>query len=92
MSHQPVYRKGKIHICSRMCDTCIFRPGNLMRLNAGRVEQMVQDAINADSCIPCHQTLGRRAAVCRGFYERHATWPLRAAKRMGLIEFQDPPK
>src|SRR5476651_2454024 len=67
-----VFRDGKVYVCARMCDTCIFRPGNLMNLEEDRVEQMVAQATRAESCIPCHQTLSGKQAVCRGFFERHA--------------------
>src|ERR1017187_5870798 len=53
-----VFRDGKVHVCAEMCETCIFRPGNLMNLSEGRVESMVQEATKRDSCIPCHETLG----------------------------------
>lgn len=86
----PFYN-GKVHVQSRMCDTCIFRPGNLMHLDPGRVEGMVEEATRRDSCIPCHQTIhtGRRnvQAVCRGFYDRHATGPLQLAEILDFIEF-----
>jgi hypothetical protein len=88
MNRNGVYRgDGMVHVCSLMCDTCIFRPGNLMHLNEGRVEQMVRDATRLESCIPCHQTLDGKQAVCRGFYERHATAPLQIAARLGYLEF-----
>lgn len=48
--------------------TCIFRPGNLMRLKPGRVQQMVRDAIASEGHIVCHSTLGTEApAICAGF-------------------------
>lgn len=81
------YRDGRIHVCNTMCKTCIFRPGNLMRLEPGRVEQMVADATREESCIPCHNTLDGQQAICRGFYDRHATVPVRLAQLMGLLEF-----
>jgi hypothetical protein len=92
MSRHNVFRDGKIHVMEKMCKTCIFRPGNLMQLEPGRVEGMVRDATADDSCIPCHSTLylsGRpEHAVCRGFFDRHATAPLQIAERLGMIEWQ----
>jgi len=90
------YRDGLVHVQARMCDTCIFRPGNKMDLRDGRVEQMVRDAARNQSCIPCHQTLefsdgAAGQSVCRGFFDRHPTAPLQIAERMGLIEFTDLP-
>jgi hypothetical protein len=79
------YREGRVHVCARMCDTCIFRPGNLMRLKT----KMVRMATSADSAIICHDTLGGPNAVCRGFFDRHATAPLQIASRLGLVEFQE---
>lgn len=87
---KPVFRDGKIHVCRTMCKTCIFKPGNLMNLQPGRVEQMVADATKNESCIPCHCTLGGAEAVCRGFYERHPTSPLQIAQRLDRIELVDP--
>lgn len=84
-----VYRDGRVHVRAEMCETCIFRPGNLMRLGRGRVREMVDAAREAESCIPCHATLYGQAehqAVCRGFYDRHPTQPLQVAARLGLIE------
>lgn len=84
-----VFRNGKVHVKRAMCATCIFRPGNLMCLQDGRVEQMVRAATRAESCIPCHETLEGLQAVCRGFHERHATQPLQVAQRLGYIEYDD---
>jgi hypothetical protein len=81
---------GKVHVRKRMCATCIFRPGNLAGLKPGRVEQMVNEAVEDQSCIPCHHHLYQGEAiepVCRGFYDRHATQPLQIAERLGLMEF-----
>jgi len=72
----------------QMCATCIFRPGNLMRLSEGRVESMVEQATELQSCIPCHGTLGGKQAVCHGFFKLHATLPLKLAAAMERIEWQ----
>lgn len=88
------YRDGKIHVCDTMCDTCVFRPGNLMRLEPGRLAGMVRDATRADSAIICHSTLYQhevRNAVCRGFYDRYRTQPLQLAERLGLVEYDTLP-
>ena len=84
---------GKVHVRETRCETCIFRPGNLMDLEDGRVEQMVRDADKDDSCIPCHAHLYNNAdiePVCRGYYERGSSMALRFAAAMGVIEFHDP--
>lgn len=90
MTRHDVYRDGRIHVCARMCDTCIFRPGNLMDLQPGRVAQMVADAVRKESTIVCHQTLDGKNAACRGFYDRYPTQPLQVAARLGLITEVDP--
>ena len=83
-----VYRNGKVHVCALMCDTCIFRPGNLIDLEEGRVEGMIRDATRNESCITCHETLGADQAICRGFFDKHATQPLQVAQRLGFVVFQ----
>lgn len=80
------YRNGKVYVCKRLCKTCIFRPGNLMHLKEGRVEQMVADSVKKDTAIICHSTLDGDNAVCRGFFNRHKTTPLILAERLGMIE------
>lgn len=87
MGRKPVFRNSRLHVCVRMCDTCIFRPGNLMQLRPSRVEEMVAAATEHQSCIPCHKTLGGGEAVCRGFFEKHKTQPLQVAERLGLVEW-----
>jgi hypothetical protein len=52
-----IFRNGKVHVQKRRCDTCIFRPGNLMHLQAGTVEMMVAESVKDDASIPCHETL-----------------------------------
>lgn len=88
------YRNGKVHVCSRECDTCIFRPGNLMQLRSGRVREMVNGALDNDSAIICHSTLHGPNAVCRGFYDRYAagSLPLRLAEPFGMLVWQEPEK
>ena len=82
-----VYRDGHLHVNARQCETCIFRPGNLMKLRAGTVEQLVKQALQAECCIPCHDTLGPEAAICRGFWNRHRrdVLVLRLAQAFGNI-------
>lgn len=75
-----------------MCPTCVFRPGNLMRLNPGRLREMIDEATTNESCIPCHHQIWSRGddAVCRGFFDRFPTQPLQIADRLDLVEFIDP--
>lgn len=85
-----VFREVRVHVKAEKCATCIFRPGNLMRLEPGRVEDMVAQAKRAESVIVCHSTLATgKNAVCRGFFDRHATIPLRLAMLTQSLE-EDP--
>lgn len=81
------YRNGRVHVKRVRCPTCIFRPGNLMQLNDGRVDDMVAEATANESAITCHATLDGDNAVCRGFFDLHATQPLQLADRLGYIEW-----
>lgn len=73
-----------------MCPTCIFRPGNPMHLEPGRVKGMVEECRQEDSYIVCHDTLGGRQrdeAMCRGYLDTGA-YPqmLRIAERLNMKE------
>jgi hypothetical protein len=76
------------------CSTCIYRPGNLMKLSPGRKDAMQADAIKNGGVIPCHQTIeaytGSRGSesVCRGFFDvaKHEGL-LAVAERVGIVEF-----
>ena len=84
-----VYHDGKIHVQSEKCATCIFRPGNPMFLEPGRVKDMVTRCQEMEGGnIPCHQTLFGAQAICRGFWDGYADddWMFRLAKEMDLIE------
>ena len=60
-----------LRVCADLCTTCIYRPGNLMSLDPGRVRQLTQEAIADEGHVVCHSTLGTPApAICAGF-ERH---------------------
>lgn len=76
-----------MNVLKEQCATCIFRPGNPMRLQAGRVKDMVTACIRRDVYIPCHEhmtidvekepdsdgvvQINPRDPVCRGFYDRY---------------------
>ncbi|MGW4591686.1 hypothetical protein ACWEKJ_30585 [Amycolatopsis thermoflava] len=70
---------GLPRLLSTKCTTCIFRPGNLMHLPPGYRDQLVQEALDRDSWIVCHATLPATGnpigtqAICRGFWDVHAT-------------------
>lgn len=86
------YRDGRVHVRAERCSTCVFRPGNLMQLAPGRLADLIRENVDADSALICHQTLPEYdadvdQAVCRGFFDRHATAPLQIAERLDLIEW-----
>jgi hypothetical protein len=89
------YRNGRVHVCDRLCDTCIFKPSQ-EAIPKERVDGMVAESIRNDSAIVCHSTLNtkpKKNSVCRGFYENHGgeSLSLRAAMAFELIEFVPPP-
>jgi hypothetical protein len=88
---RPVFSDGKVHVQAEMCSTCIFRPGNLMHLEAGRVKEMVDGCVQHGGVIPCHKTTHGQAeqeATCRGFYQSYSDKipGLFLAGHMGMIE------
>jgi hypothetical protein len=90
MSQHNIYRDGKIHVCKTECSTCIFRKGNLMHLQSGRVRGMIDESKAKEGAIVCHQTLGTDSnAVCRGFFDRYKTQYLQVAERLNMIEEQE---
>jgi hypothetical protein len=94
VSDTDVYRDGKVHVQAVKCGTCIYRPGNLMRLEPGRKDSMQAGAIEGGGVIPCHQTIeaytGERGgeSVCRGFFDvaKHEGL-LAVAERLDIVEF-----
>lgn len=92
MSKRDAWRDGRVHVLAEQCSTCIFRPGNPMRLQPGRLRCMVREALERDSTIICHSTLGPSGnAICRGFFDAYDTTPLQLARRLNLIEFDPTP-
>ena len=89
--HGP-WRDGKLWVLTRKCGTCIYRPGNLMKLAPGRVEEMTQTCIRENTVIPCHSTLDGPRSVCRGLYDVHYrnVGILQVADRLGFLAFDDP--
>ena len=89
---------GKSRLLSRQCDTCIFRPGNLMHLESGRLRDLVAEARAREGFIVCHSTLPHylypdaKPAICRGFADHYSTQALQVIERLfGFIEV-DPPQ
>ena len=62
-----------------------------MHLLPGQVEGMVEKCLQEDSTIPCHETLGRDEAICRGFFDQHKrdVVPLRLAVALKVLA-EDP--
>ncbi|KAB1989825.1 hypothetical protein [Streptomyces triticiradicis] len=57
-----------VRVCGHRCATCIFRPGNLMNLQPGRVAEMIKKAVASEGHIVCHKTLDTATpAICAGF-------------------------
>lgn len=81
----PFGAESKLRLMAAMCSTCIFRPGNLMDLERGRVRGMLAEVRRNDSYVPCHKTLGtgRPSAVCKGSSEAHMGQLERIAYRLG---------
>lgn len=95
MADTNVFNNERVHVMPERCSTCIFRPGNLMHLQGGRVKDMVEGAVSEQGVIPCHKTIhGQRdqQAVCRGFYDSYGDQvpALFLATAMGMIEEVDP--
>lgn len=93
---KPPFRDGKVNVCSQMCGDCVFRPGNLMNLNPGRLKELVDKNLKADTGLICHQTIygqdERGEALCRGFYDRYGAevTPLRMAAALEVVAWQEP--
>ncbi|MFF8406929.1 hypothetical protein ACF06P_35540 [Streptomyces sp. NPDC015684] len=91
------WRSGVVRQCADLCDTCIYRPGNLAHLKPGRVQELTQAAITAEGHVVCHATIDTPApAICAGF-ARHPVGAVRSLAlrlvRAGVatIQFVIPP-
>lgn len=94
MPRHNAYRDGKVHVCERLCETCIFKAGT--PIPPERVQQMVDDSREQGTGIICHSTLNtkpQRNAICRGYYERHGneSTAVRAAVAFDVIKFVEVP-
>jgi hypothetical protein len=89
----------KTRLCREMCTTCIFRSGNPMHLEPGRLKSLIDEALAQERFIICHATLPHatsdpevKPAVCRGFYDRYSTTALQViAVLFGFTDI-DPPR
>ncbi len=84
-----------IRVCSRPCSTCVIFPDDRMHLDESRRTSFIQEALDRDGYIICHQTLNGPQAMCRGFVNAHRgeTFPLRLIDNLpDLVEHFDPPE
>lgn len=88
---------GKSRLLSRQCATCIFKPGNLMHLQEGRLKDLVSETRATEAFIVCHSTLPHylyqdaKPAICRGFADQYTTQALQIIGRLwGFIEVEPP--
>jgi hypothetical protein len=91
MAKTNVFNHGKLHVCRKMCSTCIY--GKHSPVDGKRRDGMEKAAIEDGGCIPCHHTIRRHGqeAVCRGFFNAaKAEHPaFEAAERLDLLELVD---
>lgn len=88
------YRNGRIHVHANKCDTCVFRKGNPMKLAPGRLAEIIDENLKADTALICHKTTYEQKPdenVCKGFFDAYGDeiTALQIAERMGLIELVD---
>lgn len=83
----PPYVGGKLRIMTEMCSTCIFRPGNKMDLERGRVANIMREVRRNDSYVTCHKTLGtgQPGVICKGSSEAHFGQMERIGRRLGAM-------
>jgi hypothetical protein len=80
----PVADAQGVRVMREKCSTCIFRVGNLMHLNAGRVREMTRSTDRGDTNVTCHKTLGTQlGALCAGSVERRPGQLVRIGERLG---------
>lgn len=69
-----------VRVRAERCTTCVFRPGNLMQLEPGRLKDLI-DMNEQGGWLTCHQTLvyatGRydTPAVCKGWEQSYGLGP-----------------
>lgn len=77
-------------VYSRRCDTCVFHPGNRMRLQPGRLADIVATNRQRGTLLVCHQTTyGQRTqeVVCRGYMDAYGaeTNVVRVMQRLATL-------
>lgn len=93
----PPYHDGMIHVVSEKCGTCVLRPGNLMHLQEGRLKDLIETNLRADTAFACHQTIyggAEQEALCRGYVDAYgdSVTPVRVARLFGAIKEVPPIK
>lgn len=86
-------------VFTEQCLTCVFRPGNQMKLRKGRLKELIQDNVRNGAALVCHETLpyGPHPEIgetyCRGFYDRVSTRSnfIRIMQRLGGFKEIAPP-
>lgn len=69
------HRLADPQLLSERCNTCVFRVGNLMHLQPGRLKDLVDSNLASQSLLICHKTLDHGEhpefgkAMCRGFWD-----------------------
>lgn len=85
------YHDGRVYVMKEQCHTCVFRRGNPMHLQPGRLKILVASNLDAGSALVCHKTIYDagyvQQAICRGFADAYTDeiLPLMVAKAMGVL-------
>jgi hypothetical protein len=89
----PPWRDGFVHVRAEKCSTCVFHPGNRMRLPPGRLKDLVDQNVTNQAALVCHQTLPYGPnpelgeAICRGYFDGPGadTLPMVLARAMDVV-------
>lgn len=78
---------SKIPVYAERCSTCVFHPGNRMRLADGRLADLVAVNRARGTALVCHKTLHlprRERVLCHGFFVAYgdSTAAVQIARRM----------
>lgn len=90
---------GGSRLLRERCATCVFRPGNPMRLAPGRLRELLDESL-PDGYIVCHDTVTHGPcpnygpAICRGFFHAYATrsTKIRLMRAFALLVDVTPPE
>ncbi len=87
---------GQPQTFTEKCTTCVFRPGNLMKLRKGRLRELA----DPNAHLTCHQTISYGShpeigeTLCRGYYDTigERNNYIRVMHRIGGFKEVEPPK